>query len=71
MMQGTIRVKQDKIYIFNRTRRIPVASGQYLYLKVQNCWIPVVVYYSDASKKWCFEYLKGVDVDGQSVVLKE
>ena len=45
-------------------------SGQYLYLAVNDCWIPVVIRYSPRSHGWVFQNLENIDIDGQKVMMK-
>ncbi len=53
-----------------RLQNISVRSGQYLYLSVRGCWIPVVIRYSPQSRHWFFQNLENINVNGQKVMLK-
>ena len=56
------------IYI---TDDINVRSGQYLYLSIRDCWIPVIVRYSPRSQEWVFQNLENINVNGQKVMIKQ
>ena len=49
MVTGTLRAAPDTgIYITddNKPQNISIKPGQFLYLSVRDCWIPVVIEYS-------------------------
>lgn len=73
MITGTL--KEDSTtgaYITddNKFQSISVRSGQYLYLSVNGCWIPVVIRFSPQTGHWVFENLENINVNGQKVMLK-
>ena len=49
---------------------VSIRSGQYLYLSVRDCWIPVIIRFSPESKSWVFQNLENINVNGQKVMLK-
>ena len=55
MTKGIVKIKKNRAFVEQQNGEVEVASGQYVYLKVENCWIPVVVRYSARRKKWCFK----------------
>lgn len=61
------------IYITDdkKSRNINVRSGQYLYLSIRDCWIPVIVRYSPRSQEWVFQNLENINVNGQKVMIKQ
>ena len=69
-MGGILKIKKNRAFVEQQNGEVEVASGQYVYLKVENCWIPVVVRYSARRKKWYFKYLEEIPVCGQKVLLK-
>ena len=59
MTKGIVKIKKNRAFVEQQNGEVEVASGQYVYLKVENCsWIPVVVRYSARRKKWYFKYLE-------------
>lgn len=70
MTKGIVKIKKNRAFVEQQNGEVEVASGQYVYLKVENCWIPVVVRYSARKKKWYFKYLEEIPVCGQKVLLK-
>lgn len=70
MTKGIVKIKKNRAFVEQQNGEVEVASGQYVYLKVENCWIPVVVRYSARRKKWYFKYLEEIPVCGQKVLLK-
>ena len=46
MTKGIVKIKKNRAFVEQQNGEVEVASGQYVYLKVENCWIPVVVRYS-------------------------
>ena len=69
MTQGVLNIYQDEIYIINDTKRVPLQSGQYVYLIVQDCRIPVIVCHSAETGKWCFRNLEGIEINGQEAAV--
>ena len=68
MVTGTLRAAPDTgIYITddNKPQNISIKPGQFLYLSVRDCWIPVVIEYSPYVGN-----LESVKVNGQKVMLK-
>ena len=53
-----------------RSKSVNVKPGQYLYLAVNDCWIPVVICYSPRSHRWVFQKLENIYINGQKVMLK-
>ena len=43
MTKGIVKIKKNRAFVEQQNGEVEVASGQYVYLKVENCWIPVVV----------------------------
>ncbi|MBM6750958.1 hypothetical protein H6A65_05535 [Mediterraneibacter glycyrrhizinilyticus] len=73
MVTGTLRAAPDTgIYITddNKPQNISIKPGQFLYLSVRDCWIPVVIEYSPYVGNWVFQNLESVKVNGQKVMLK-
>lgn len=73
MITGTLKATPDTgVYIANdqKSQKISIKPGQYLYLSVRDCWIPVVVEYSPHIGTWVFHNLENVKVNGQKVMLK-
>ena len=62
MTKGIVKIKKNRAFVEQQNGEVEVASGQYVYLKVENCWIPVVVRYSARRKKWYFKYLEEIPV---------
>ena len=60
MTKGIVKIKKNRAFVEQQ-------NGE---LKVENCWIPVVVRYSARRKKWYFKYLEEIPVCGQKVLLK-
>ena len=50
MTKGIVKIKKNRAFVEQQNGEVEVASGQYVYLKVENCWIPVVVRYSARRK---------------------
>ena len=58
MITGTLNAKSGtEMYIADdrKLQNISVRSGQYLYLSVHDCWIPVIIRFSPESKSWVFQ----------------
>ena len=47
MTKGIVKIKKNRAFVEQQNGEVEVASGQCVYLKVENCWIPVVVRYSE------------------------
>ena len=60
-----VYIRDDKHF-----NNVSVRSGQYLYLSVHDCWIPVIIRFSSESKSWVFQNLEDINVNGQKVMLK-
>lgn len=71
MMKGVLNVEKDQVYVTNQTGKISLASGQPLYLLLQDCRIPVVVVHSPKTHQWCFQYLDRIAVGGQKVLVDQ
>ena len=70
MITGVLNTNSNAgIYITDekRSKSVNVKPGQYLYLAVNDCWIPVVIRYSPRSHGWVFQNLENIDIDGQKV----
>lgn len=67
MTEGILNKHKNNIYIDSDSRKFPVLSGQYLYLKVYNCWIPVIISRSEETGDWNFRYLEEIEITGQRV----
>ena len=73
MITGVLKTGSGSdIYITgdNTPNNISVRSGQYLYLAVRDCWIPVIIRYSPQTGDWVFQNLENINVNGQKVMLK-
>ena len=73
MITGVLNADSNSdIYIVDekRSKSVNVRPGQYLYLAVNDCWIPVVIRYSPQSHGLVFQNLENIDIDGQKVMLK-
>ncbi len=73
MITGVLNTDSNAgIYITDeeKSKSVNIRSGQYLYLSVRDCWIPVVIRFSPRSHGWVFQNLEGINVDGQRVMLK-
>lgn len=73
MIKGVLSVSSGAgVYITDekQSRCVSVRPGQYLYLSVNGCWIPVIIRYSSRLHSWVFQNLENIDVDGQKVMLK-
>lgn len=73
MITGTLNEDSTSgVYIKDdeKPRIISVTSGQYLYLSVHGCWIPVVIRFSPQTGHWVFENLENININGQKVMLK-
>ena len=69
MTKGIVKIKKNRAFVEQQNGEVEVASGQCVYLKVENCWIPVVVRFSARRKKWYFKYLEEIPVCGQAFPL--
>lgn len=67
--RGVLELNKGKMYMINRSGRTPVVSGQYLYLNVENIWVPVIIKFSDKERKWTFEHLDDIEVAGRNVAV--
>lgn len=73
MIKGVLNTNpKTGIYITDeeRSKSVNIRSGQYLYLAVNDSWIPVIIRFSPRSHGWFFQNLENIDVDGQKVMLK-
>ena len=70
MTKGIVKIKKNRAFVEQQNGEVEVASGQCVYLKVENCWSPVGVRYSARRMKWYFKYLEEIPVCGQKVLLK-
>ncbi len=73
MIKGVLNTNpKTGIYVTDeeRSESVNIRSGQYLYLAVNDCWIPVIIRFSPRSHGWFFQNLENVAVDGQKVMLK-
>ena len=54
--------KNNRVFMMrpDRRERIPVSSGQYLYLAVSKVWVPVLIRYSEQMQKWFFEGIQRI-----------
>ena len=69
MTKGIVKIKKNRAFVEQQNGEVEVASGQYVYLKVENCWIPVVVRYSARRKKWYFKLMNYLGVLGYSLCI--
>ena len=69
-MMGVLHInhRENKISLDSHTehRKIDLASGQYIYFKVKNSWIPVMVKYSPES---C--HMENININGQEAMVKD
>ena len=68
MITGTLNAKSGtEMYITDdrKLQNISVRSGQYLYLSVHGCWIPVVIRFSPEIGDWVFQNLENISVNGK------
>ncbi len=73
MVTGILSAGSDSdVYIRDDRKfsNVSVRSGQYLYLSVHDCWIPVIIRFSLESKSWVFQNLENINVNGQKVMIK-
>ncbi len=73
MVTGILSTGSDSdVYIRDdrELNNVSIKSGQYLYLSVRDCWIPVIIRFSSESKSWVFQNLENINVNGQKVMLK-
>ena len=56
--------KNNRVFMMrpDRRERIPVSSGQYLYLAVSKVWVPVLIRYSEQMQKWFFEGMPELNI---------
>ena len=67
MVTGVLNTNSNAgIYITDekQSKSVNVRPGQYLYLAVNDCWVPVVIQYSPQSRGWFFQNLENIDIDG-------
>lgn len=69
MKRGVLELNRGQMYMISRTGRMPVVSGQYLYLNVDNIWVPVIIKFSDKERRWSFEHLDDIEVAGRNVAV--
>ena len=73
-MMGVLHVnRENKIFLDNRAehKKVNLTSGQYIYFKVKNCWVPVVVKYSPEYDRWYFCYMENINIDGKKAMIKD
>lgn len=74
MMTGFLKHQKGKAYCTLTAadgRHIgTVRQGQYLYMCVRNCWIPVRLAYSKKENRWYFEKLESIPIYNQMVMVK-
>lgn len=73
MITGTLQaIPGTGVYITDdkKAQHISIKSGQYLYLSVLDCWIPVVLRFSPRTGNWIFQNLENINVNGQKVMIK-
>lgn len=73
MITGILNTESgSNVYIRDekKSNNVSIHSGQYLYLSVSDCWIPVVIRFSPESHSWVFQNLENINVNGQKVMLK-
>lgn len=73
MITGILSAGSDSdVYIRDdqKSSNVSLKSGQYLYLSVRGCWIPVIIRFSTESNSWVFQNLENINVNGQTVMLK-
>ena len=42
MTKGIVKIKKNRAFVEQQNGEVEVASGQYVYLKVENCWMQPV-----------------------------
>ena len=73
-MMGVLHVNRDnKIFLDNYAehKKIHLSSGQYVYFRVKNSWIPVIVKYSPESGRWCFCHMENININGREAMIKD
>ena len=73
-MMGVLHVNRDnKIFLDNYAehKKIHLSSGQYIYFRVKNSWIPVIVKYSPESGRWCFCHMENININGREAMIKD
>lgn len=70
MTEGVLSIQKNNIYVSGESGNVPVCSGQYMYLNIQECWVPVIIAHSDKTGKWYFRYLENLKVNGQKVAVE-
>ena len=74
-MMGVLHIndRENKISLDSHTehRKIDLTSGQYIYFKVKNSWIPVIVKYSPESGRWCFCHMENININGREAMIKD
>ena len=64
---------------FNRAQislMVPIGSSLgillgFIYFKVKNSWVPVVVKYSPEYDRWYFCYMENINIDGKKAMIKD
>lgn len=73
-MMGVLHInRENKIFLDSRAdhKKVNLTSGQYIYFKVKNCWVPVVVKYSPEYDRWYFCYMENINIDGKKAMIKD
>lgn len=74
MMTGILNMDADShLYLTDEesNMHVHIKSGQYLYLSVHECWVPVKICYNEATHRWFFRNLEDINVTGQCVMMKK
>ena len=73
-MMGVLYINRENKIFLNTDRehkKINLTSGQYIYFKVKNSWIPGVIKYSQESGRWYFCYMENINVNGKEAMIKD
>lgn len=73
-MMGVLHInKENRIYLDSHRghKKIRLNSGQYIYFKVKNSWIPVMIKFSSESGRWYFCHMENININGQKAMVKD
>ena len=72
-MMGVLHInRENKISLdsYAEHRKMDLTSGQFIYFKVKNSWIPVMIKYSPESGRWCFCHMENININGQEAMVR-
>lgn len=73
-MMGVLHInRENKISLdsYAEHRKMDLTSGQFIYFKVKNRWIPVMIKYSPESGRWCFCHMENININGQEAMVRD